>query len=122
MADDTPRGRDELIVAALIGGATTAEAAQVAQCSESTVVRTRRTWRGYIDAEQAARYASASRKLLDTVPRAVWRLSELIDSRNESVAIAACKAVLAMAAEWRVVSTSAGGADTDLAVLLRGLD
>lgn len=122
MTDDTPRGRDQLIVAALIGGATTAEAARVAECSESTVTRTRRAWRGHLEAEQAARYGAASRQLLDSVPRAVWRLSELINSRNESIAIAACRTIVGMAAEWRAVSTSSAGADTELAVLLRGLD
>ena len=110
---ERPEGRDTVIVAAIVSGSTTAEAAVVAECSAATVTRARRQWRRHIQAEQASRYTAAAHQLLESVPKAVRRLDELVDSDSDSTALAASKSVLDLSAKWQEVAKASYFTDSD---------
>ena len=98
--DDTPRGRDALIVAALIAGATTRAAADAADCSESTVRRTRRRWDDHITAERGALAEQAAAAMLALVPQAVAAYSALVVSQVPGIRLAAARDVMTHTLRW----------------------
>lgn len=100
-ANDTPRGRDQIIVAALIAGHTTKAVAQQAGCSEATVHRTRRRWADHISRERQANAEQTAAILLALIPKAARALNTLLDSPHEAVRLGAVRTAFAEALRWR---------------------
>ena len=84
-ADDAPRGRDRIIVSALVAGATRAEAAERAGCSTATVDRCRARWRDLIveQRDEVAKRVAAS--MLALVPAAVDAYRDLVQSNMPGI-------------------------------------
>ena len=101
---DQPRGRDQVLVAAYIAGATHTDAAQRAGCSERTARRAYERHRDRIVAERDALAALAAARLLAAVPQAAQRLAGLVDSPVPGIALAASRYIMDAALRWRDAS------------------
>jgi len=100
-ASEQPRGRDAVLVAAYIAGATHAEAAERADSSTSTARRVHARWRDHITTERDALAEQAAARLLDLIPQAVEAFAALVDSPVPGVRLAAARYVLDAALRWR---------------------
>lgn len=99
--NDAPRGRERVIVAALIAGQTYRDTADRAGCSVATVTRVRAKWKAYITAGREEVAEQAAAQLLAMVPRAAAALNQLIDSPLPAVRLSAVRYVLDGALRWR---------------------
>ena len=100
--DDTPVDpRDLQICAATVAGHTASQIVSEVGCSPSTVHRTRRRFRDWIDQSRTEVAERVSADLLDLCANAATALGSLLTARNESVRLGACRTVLDTAAKWR---------------------
>jgi hypothetical protein len=100
-APEQPRGRDAVLVAAYIAGATHADAAARADCSTSTARRAHARWRDHITTERDALAEQAAARLLNLIPQAVEAFAALVASPVPGVRLAAARYVLDAALRWR---------------------
>lgn len=98
--DELPRGRDAVVVAALVAGRTYAEAAAVADCSTGTVRRTRQRWADHITAERSELAEQAAAAMLALVPEAVAAYTALVRSPAPGVRLAAARDVMSGTLRW----------------------
>jgi hypothetical protein len=98
---EQPRGRSRLVVAALVAGHSTREAADQAGVSYSTARRVRQRWSDHITAERDRLAEQAAARLLDLIPQAVEAFAALVASPVPGVRLAAARYVLDAALRWR---------------------
>lgn len=94
------RRRVDEIIAALTGGLSIRKAAIELGLSESTVKRVSTENRAVIDAARSEQARRVVEELRDRALYAARRLEELMDSKNDAVAISACRAALSEALRW----------------------
>ena len=97
---DGTRKRSEEIIACLTGGMSYRKTAAELGISESTVDRVAREHREEIAAARAEQARKVVECLRDRALYAAKRLEELIDSRNDAVAISAIRTALSEALRW----------------------
>lgn len=100
-AHDAPRGRDRIIVAALVSGATRAEAAEQAGCSTATVDRCHARWRDLITEQRDEVAERVAASMLALVPEAVAAYADLVRSTVPGIRLAAARDVVGHALRWR---------------------
>jgi len=95
-----PNARDELIIAALIGGMSQKRAAQEIGCSMSTVHRTVNRYRHLVEDARRDQARVIAQELKDRARYAVSRLEDVMDSANEPIVLGAIRTALAEASRW----------------------
>ncbi len=104
MAGNGRRNADPLLLAALLGGATLADAAKRAGMGEQTARRRLRDpeFRAQLDAAGDEVVEAAVRGLTDATGEAVAGLRDLMRGGPPSVRLGAVRAVLELGPKWRV--------------------
>ena len=101
-APDSPTDPRDLQIAAMtVAGRSAAEITSEIGCSPSTVHRTRRTWRAWIDHSRQEMAERVAGDLLSLCANAASALADLLRSRNESIKLGAIRTTLDAASKWR---------------------
>ena len=98
---DRARGRDQVLVAAYIAGATHRDAAERAGCSERTARRAYERHRDRIVAERDEMAERVAAEMLALVPAAADAYRDLVQSNVPGIRLAAARDVVSHALRWR---------------------
>ena len=98
---DTPEEARELRICGMtVTGSTVAAICSELDISASTVYRTRRRFRQWIDLTRQEIAEQVAAELMSLSTTAVGRLRQLLNSQNDAIALGACRTVLDSAGRW----------------------